>query len=133
MKKTIWPLWEKKRFDTMLEEIAHFISELADMFPAVKYRQAALHKTEVSAIQETEDLAMWKTLVGDDDQVLTRTMDDEMQCRRCSVTDWQANGNAKMWAGDDNVFGVESKNHEYKRFTASDSADIHLGNVNQGK
>jgi Prion-inhibition and propagation len=133
LKKATWALYEKRKFDTMLQEVTDFISELVDLFPAAKDDQTALCKIEVSAIKETEDLAMLKAVIGDDDQVLAGTVDDEMKHRGHRVTDWQANGNAKMWAGDDNAFGVESKSHYYSRFTVSDSADVRLGNVNRGQ
>jgi hypothetical protein len=133
LKKTAWALYEKKKFDTMLEDVTTFVNELVDLFPAAKDDQAALCKTEVSAIKETEDLTMLKAVIGDDDQVLAGTVADEMQRRGHRVTDWETKGNAKMWAGDDNAFGVESKSHGFSRFTVSDSADVRLGNVNRGK
>jgi Prion-inhibition and propagation len=133
LKKTAWALYEKKKFDTMLDEVTAFVNELLDLFPAAKDDQVALCKAEVSAIKETEDLVMLEAVIGNDDQVLAGTVADEMQHRGHRVTDWEVKGNAKMWAGDDNAFGVESKSHEYSRFTVSGSADVRLGNVNRGK
>jgi hypothetical protein len=133
VKKTAWALYEKKKFDTMLEEVTAFVNELVDLFPAAKDDQAALCKTEVSAIKETEDLAMLEAVIGDGDQVLAGAVADEMQRRGHRVSDWQAKDNAKVWVGDDNAFGVESKSHDFSRFTVSGSADVRLGNVNRGK
>jgi hypothetical protein len=133
LKKTTWALYEKKKFDTMIEDITGFVTQLVDLFPAAKEDQTALCKTEVSAIKETEDLALLKGIAGDDDNVLTIAVNGEMERRGHTVTNWTASGNAKMWAGDDNAFGVESKSHHFSVFSVSGAADVRLGNDNRGK
>ena len=131
-KKAVWALYEKKRFDTMIEDVTGFVSELVDLFPTAQEDQRALCKTEVSAIHKTEDLALLKDIASDDDKILAAEVEKEMDDRGHNVTDWKAGGSSKMWAGDDNASGVKSRGHNFARFTLSDHADVHLGNVNRG-
>ena len=132
-KKAAWALYEKKRFDGMIEDVTHFISELVDLFPAAKEAQKALCKAEVSAIRETQDLALLHDVACHDDEFLAAEVMKEIDGRGHRVTDWKAGGNPKMWVGDENAFGVNSKGHELARFTLSDYADVRLGNVNRGQ
>lgn len=56
-----------------------------------------------------------------------------MDYRGHNITEWKADGNSKMWAGDNNAIGVTSKSHNFIRFTVFDYADVNLGDVNKGK
>ncbi len=127
-KKAAWALYEKKRFDGMIEDVTGFISELVDLFPATQEYQKALCKTEVSAIRETQSLSLLNDVACGDDRILAAEVQKEMEIRGHSVTDWKASGNSKMWVGDENASGVNSKGH---RFAVSDYADVHLGNLNK--
>ena len=133
LKKTTWALYEKKRFNTLIEDVTGFVTQLVELFPVLQKDQAALCETEVSAIEETEDLTLLRRIAGDDDSVLTTAVNEEIDRRGHTVTDWKASGNAKMWAGDDNAFGVESKGHHFSAFSVSGSADVRLGNINRGR
>lgn len=131
-KKAVWSLYEKKRFDTMIEEVTGFVSDLVELFPAAQADQRALCKTEVSEVSETQDLVILNAVACEDDKMLAVEVKKEMISRGHIFSDWEAVGSAKMWAGDDNGFGVKSKGHNYARFTVSDDAYVHLGNVNRG-
>jgi Prion-inhibition and propagation len=133
LKKTTWALYEKKRFDTMIDDVTGFVNELVELFPAAQDNQRALCKAEVSAIKETQDLALLKDTVRGDDELLEAAVKKELENRGHTVTNWKAGGNVKLWAGDDNAFGVESKSHHFSEFSVSDFADVRLGNVNRGK
>ncbi len=130
-KKAAWALYEKKRFDGMIEDVTGFISELVDLFPATQEYQKALCKTEVSAIRETQSLSLLNDVACGDDRILAAEVQKEMEIRGHSVTDWKASGNSKMWVGDENASGVNSKGHNVARFAVSDYADVHLGNLNK--
>ena len=132
-KKAAWALYEKKRFEGMIEDVTGFISELVDLFPATQEDQKALCKTEVSAIRETQILSLLNDVACGDDRILAAEVKKEMVSRGHSVTDWKASGNSKMWIGDENASGVNSKGHNVARFTVSDYADVHLGNLNKGE
>ena len=133
LKKTKWALYEKKRFDTMIEDITGFVDELVDLFPAAQNDQKRLCDTEVSAIKENQDLVLLKDAISNDDRMLEEAVNKAMESRGSTFTNWNADGNSKMWAGDDNGFGVESKSHFFNTFSVSGNADVRLGNVNRGK
>lgn len=116
----------------MIDDVTGFVHELVDLFPATQEDQRALCKTEASAISETRDLALLNDIACEDDKMLAAEVKKEMDSRGHTVTDWKAEGNSKMWAGDENAPGVSSKDHNFARFTVSGSADVHLGNVNRG-
>lgn len=131
-KKAAWALYEKKRFDRMIEDVTDLTTQLVDLFPAAQDSQKSLCKTEVSAITETQDLALLDDIASKDDAMLSAEIKLEIVNRGHHFTDWEAHGRSNFWAGDENGFGVESRGHNFARFTVSDNADVHLGNVNHG-
>ncbi|KAL8731569.1 MAG: hypothetical protein Q9181_004255 [Wetmoreana brouardii] len=132
-KKAAWALYEKKRFERLIDDLVGFTSQLIDLFPAVQNDQKALCKTEVSAISGTQNLMLLSNVAYRGDDILLDKITRELSSRGHIVTDWKADGSSKMWAGDENAFGIESKGHNFARFTVSDYADVHLGNMNRGK
>lgn len=132
-KKAAWALYKKKRFEGIIEDVTSFISRLVDLFPAAQDNQRALCTTEVSAISQSQDLALLNNVAREDDQMFSAEITKELEKRGHNVIDWKADGSAKMWIGDKNAFGVNSKGHNAARFTVSDHADIHIGNMNEGK
>ena len=131
-KKAAWALYEKKRFERMIEDLTSFTSQLVDLFPAVQDEQRALCKTEISAISGTQDLMLLRNVACKDENILSDEIKREEDNRGHSVIDWKADGSSKMWAGDENAVGVNSKGHNFARFTVSKHADVHLGNINRG-
>ncbi|CAL8584989.1 hypothetical protein XPA_010571 [Xanthoria parietina] len=131
-KKIAWAIYEKKSFDRLIDDVTGLVHDLVDLFPAAQEDQKTLCKAEVSAIEETRDLALLNDIACKDDEILAAEVKKEMNSRGHIVTDWKAGGNSKMWAGDENAPGVNSKGHNFARFELSDSADVHLGNVNRG-
>ena len=106
--------------------------DLVDFFPAVQEDQKALCKAELSTIKETRDLALLNDIACKDDDIFAAKMKKEMNSRGHVVTDRKAGGNSNMWAGDENAPGMDSKGHNFARFTGSESADVHLGDRNRG-
>ena len=49
-----------------------------------------------------------------------------------SITSKKATGSSMVWEGDKDGFRVDSKGHNFARFTVSDHADVHFGNVSKG-
>ena len=132
-KKTAWALYEKKRFEGMIDNVTGFISRLVDLFPTTQDDQRALYTTEISVINKSQDLALLDNVAREDDQIFSAEITKELEKRGHNVTDWKADGSSKMWIGDKNAFGVNSKGHSAARFTVSDHADIRIGNINEGK
>lgn len=133
LKKMTWALYEKKKFDTMIADVTGFVSKLVELFPTTQDNQRALCRAEVSAIEDDRDLVLWKTIACENDNLLEAVVNNEMQNRGHTVTKWKADGKAKMWAGDENEFGVEIKYHHFSEFSVSDDADVRLGNMNRGQ
>ena len=131
-KKAAWALYEKKRFDRLIEDVTDFVSQLIELFPAAYEDQRGFCRAEVAAVNGTQ-LALLEEIVGEDDTLLAAEVRKELDSRGHTFTDWKAGGYSKMWAGDENSFGIESKGHTFARFTVTDSADVHLGNRNRGR
>ena len=130
-KKAAWALYEKKRFEGLIDYVNGFISDLVDLIPAAQERQRALCKTEVSSINKSQDLLLLNNVAREDDPMFSAEIINELDKRGHNVTDWKADGSSKLWIGDKNAFGVNSKGHVAARFTVSDHADIHIGNINE--
>ena len=131
-KKAMWALYDKKKFDRMIEDITGFINQLVNLFPAAQDDQRALCRSEVAAFPRAQDLALLNDIVHGDDQILSGEIEREMESRGHVFTDWVAGENSKMRAGDINAFGVKGKGHTFARFSVSGNAEVHLGNVNWG-
>ena len=132
-KKAAWALYEKKRFEGMIEEVTSFTNQLVDLFPAAQDDQRALCIADVSVINRSQDLALLQNAIGKGDQMFTNEVKKELEKRGHVVADWKADGSSKMWIGDRNASGVNGNSHHAARFTVSDHADIHIGNFNEGK
>lgn len=117
----------------MIEDITGFIDQLVDLFPTVQEDLKALCRTELSTISTTQDLVLLDDVACKDDKILAAEVEKEIDSRGHTFNDWKASGNSKMWAEDDNAFGVQSKGHTYTKFELSDEAYVHLGNRNRGK
>lgn len=89
--------------------------------------------TEVSAINRPQDLALLRNIVGEEDQMFRNKIREELEKRGHVVTDWKADGSSKIWIGDKNTFGVDSKGYHALRCTVSDCADIRIENMNKGR
>lgn len=133
MKKTTWALYEKKRFDTLIDDVTGFVDKLIELFPAAQDHQKTLCKIEVYAILESQDLALLKDVACTNDRILEEVVDKEVKNRGHRIVNWRAEGDAKLWIGDDNAFGVVSKGHHSSAFSVSDRADVHIGNMNRGQ
>ncbi|KAL9036035.1 MAG: hypothetical protein Q9214_006313 [Letrouitia sp. 1 TL-2023] len=132
-KKAAWALYEKRRVERMIDDVNGFINNLVDLFPTAQDDQRACCRIEVFTINKSQDLSLLNDIACKDDQMLSAEITRELDNRGHNVTDWKANGSSKMWAGDENAFGVDSKGHNFARFTLSGHADVHLGNINRGK
>jgi len=129
--KAKWALYEKKKFDNMIEEINDSIAELVDMFPATLEDQKASSKQEIQGLEETQDLALLKE-VAQDDEILMDAVKDLAEQRGHSFQDLVFTGSS-VHAGDINEAGVAGKGHSYTRINVSDRSKVHLGNVNRGR
>lgn len=131
-KKITWALYEKKKFEGMIGDVVTFTDDLVALFPATQENQRALCVAEVSTIDKSQDLVLLNEVAGKDDQMFSAEITKELEKHGHYFTDWKAEGDSKIWAGDDNAPGVKSKRHNFARFVVSGHADVHLGNINRG-
>jgi hypothetical protein len=108
LKKTAWALYEKKKFEMMIQEVTTFVGDLVVLFPDLQDDQRTLCKAEVRAIEDGQDLVILEELVSEDDKMLDEEVKGEMAGRGHIVTDWKVDGNSEMWAGDEGI-AVEAK------------------------
>lgn len=116
----------------MIDDVIDFVHELIDLFLATQEDQRALCKTKVFAISKTHDLALLNDIACENDKMLATKVKKKMNSRDHTVIEWKAEGNSKMWAGDENAPAVSNKGHNFARFIVLDFANVHLENVNKG-
>ena len=133
IKKTKWALYEKRKFDGMINDINGFVNDLVELFPASVETQRLLCGTEISSIKDTEDLLLLKDVASQDDTILKESVARELEYRGHTLTEFTAKGDSKTRVGDKNGIGVASKSHHVSKFTISDGAGLHVGNVNAGE
>ncbi|KAI4265738.1 MAG: hypothetical protein L6R38_009210 [Xanthoria sp. 2 TBL-2021] len=131
-KKAKWALYEKKRFDRMIEDVMVFINQLVNLFPAAEDNQRGLCKLEVEAFQKPQELALLNDAAQGDDEILSGEIKRQMETRGHVVTNYSAGGNTSTFIGDDIAFGVEGKSHTFNGFSASGNAVVRLGNIYRG-
>lgn len=131
--KARWALYEKKKFDRLIEDITEFVDKLVMLFPGSPQAQAQLCESEVTEIQNDEDLATLQAIAGGDDELLQRTIEAKRASRGGHDTsDWTVEG-GKVRIGDDNDFDRESVGHRAHGFKINGSADVWIGNRNKGR
>ena len=67
LQKAAWALYEKKKFDRLIEDVAGFVDTLEQQFPGVQKRQEALCRQDISDIEDTEGLKLLRDVAGKDD------------------------------------------------------------------
>ncbi|KAI9761526.1 MAG: hypothetical protein M1840_001789 [Geoglossum simile] len=107
-KRFTWAIYQKGKFNSIIENITEFVDKLVVLFPAAYDNRLSLCQEEVS-------------------QLLTDAVDQELKSRGHTFTDFE------LQARDCNGPGVENKGHYYSNFKATDNVVIHLGNVNEGR
>ncbi|KAI9770335.1 MAG: hypothetical protein M1840_003494 [Geoglossum simile] len=128
-KRFAWAVYQKGKFDSMIEDITEFVDKLVVLFPAAHDNRLSLCKEEVSHIETEQDLKLLKD-IAPGDKLLTDVVNRELKSRGHTFTGFDLRGHAELQAGDRNGPGVESKSHYYGNVKATDNVVMHLGNVN---
>ncbi|KAL8719559.1 MAG: hypothetical protein Q9181_008051 [Wetmoreana brouardii] len=131
-KKAMWALYEKKKFDRLIDDVTVFIGQLVGLFPAAQEEQRALCKMEIVKFPQRQDLALLNDIVPGDDQILSGEITRKMAGRGHFYTNLVASENSQVRAGDDNASGMNSRGNVYNGLNASGNSVVHLGNVNRG-
>ena len=130
LRKTKWALYEKRKFDSMIDDLSVFVKELVELFPSQEERYRELCKDEVLTIKNEDELVLLNAVSGNDEMLRNAVRGRDPHGH--SAVDWNVGGTAKIWIGDKNSHGLESKTHTARRFIISDSAHVWIGNENQG-
>ena len=129
-RKTKWALYEKRKFDAMIDDVSCFVKELVELFPSQEQQQKELCRYEVQSVNRDERELL--STISDEDELMQNTI-REIDPRGHSVMDSIVGGNSRFRLGDDNGWGVESKAHSAGNFIVSGSANVWVGNRNEGR
>jgi hypothetical protein len=70
LQKASWALYNKKKFDRLVEDLTGFVDTLETVFPAVAQLQAVICKGEVEEFEDVKDLPILGDAAGKDDKLL---------------------------------------------------------------
>jgi hypothetical protein len=74
VQKAAWALYEKKKFDRLIEDVTGFMDTLERAFPGTRERQEALCIQETSEIGGTDGLKLLGDIAGKHDTLLTEAV-----------------------------------------------------------
>ena len=131
-KKARWALYDKKKFNTLIDDINEMINQLRQLFPGKMEEQMRLCTTQVKEIENEEDLRLLHEVIEDNDDIFKKAVSDTLKSRGHRVDKWTLEGTAQHRVGDDNVAGAEGKGHYISNITCSGSSNGWLGNRNNG-
>lgn len=132
-KRARWALYDKKKFDRLIDDINGFINELTGLFPEQVEEQKRLCSAEFRETENDEDLRLLQGVIEDDDEILKKAVNDELKARGHNVSEWILNDGAQHRVGDDNAMGVEGKGHHIGKIVCSGTSKGWLGNRNIGE
>jgi hypothetical protein len=123
-----WAVYEKKKFDTMIESVAGFVDKLVELFPAAQNNRVALCKAEVVEIKDEEELRLVKDVVGKDDALLLKTVNEALRYGyKTFVEGYTSEGRAKVHIGDNLAKGEKSESLYVLNSSAGEDATVHIG------
>ena len=126
----------KKRFETLITSIHTSVQNLIELFPApVIDQMRQLSSVETSSLASCEDVQLLQQACGDDDEMLSEALKQEVALRSHFVSDWDVSGQARVRIGDRSMStGAWNSptgpyaSHMATRFVVLDSADVWIGN-----
>ncbi|KAF3029617.1 hypothetical protein E8E12_000606 [Didymella heteroderae] len=72
--KAKWALYQEKQFRRLIEDITELVDSLVELFPATQQTQRELCDREVSAIGESEGIAVLKEIAAAQDRLLEQAI-----------------------------------------------------------
>jgi hypothetical protein len=90
--KAAWALYEKKKFDRLIEDVTGFVDSLEKEFPGAEKRQKALCEHEVSEISDGDSLKLLGDIAGCDDTLLTEAITATLAARGTIYRNFEING-----------------------------------------
>lgn len=139
VQKASWALYEKNRFDHLIDEVRDLVNDLVELLPENAVRlQRNIATIEVSEITDEKAMELLVDVTGDDDTLLQEVAKKAIEERTGHVyRDMETSGKAKVAMGDTYGTawnqGVQKSSHLYERNKASDEARVQYGNIYGGK
>ena len=131
LQKAAWALYEKKKFDRLIEDVTGFVGTLEQEFPGARERQEALCVQEVSEIGDTDGLKLLGDITGKDDTLLTEAVTKVLAARGTSYRNFEISGDetARTHVGK-RYASVESYSEQgdvFDGFKISGRGSTHVG------
>jgi hypothetical protein len=116
MKRAKWAMYEKNRFDTIIESVSGFVNQLVELFPALQETQVENCRKEVVEIESTEELGLLQEIMGEGDKLLNEFITEALKSvyEGHVIKDFEVEG--KQWIGDRNTPDRESKSYYVQNF-----------------
>ena len=130
-RKTSWALYEKRRFNNLIDNINTSVADLMDIVP--KEKQASICSRDMDRIKDIEQLKILQSVSDEDDKVLRDAISGRMKSTDLrSFSNFEADDKAKYHLGDKN-YGVEAKSYNLNatNFRAKGSSEVFIGNENR--
>lgn len=109
LQKAAWALYEKKRFDRLIEDVTGFVDALEQEFPGTRERQEALCIQETSEIGDTDGLKLLGDIAGQDDTLLMEVVTKTLAARGTTYRNFEISGEEA------------ARTHVGKRYAAGES------------
>lgn len=131
--KTKWALYEKRKFDEMINDLSIFIKELDELFPSQEQRQKELCRYEVQSVNGDERKLL-STISAEDGLMQSTIMEDDP--RGHSAINWTAGGNPPAALARGQIYvsdhatvhiGDQYFMKSAEDFYVSDYATVHIG------
>ena len=127
--KARWALYEKKKFTSLISDIDIFVSDLLELVPASRDRQAAICKADIGKFDDLRCLKALRQVTPEDDSILKEAVAHRMNSTGHTFSDFEVDGKARFHFGDRN-YAVEGKSHKASHFTLKGDSDGWIGNEN---
>ncbi|KAH8597783.1 prion-inhibition and propagation-domain-containing protein [Bisporella sp. PMI_857] len=137
LQKISWALYEKSKFDRLIEDVSGLVDSLETVFPPEVLELATvICQTEVEEYEKVDDLILLGEAAGRDDRLLTETITRAVTTKGNQYENFEINGDAGFEATLGNTYGVgrnrEGDGNVYKGFKMGGKGSTHLGDTFQG-
>ena len=137
LQKISWTLYEKSKFDRLVEDVTGLVDSLEQVFPPVVLELASeICKGEVEEYENVEDLVLLGDAAGKDDRLLTETVTRSAAAKGNHYENFEISGETEMKATLGNMYGLgrnrEGDGNVYKGFKLSGKGSSLLGDTFEG-
>jgi len=132
LEEEAWALYEKRKFDWLIEGVTRSVDALDQQFPGARERQGALCKQELSEIKDTDGLKLLGDIAGKDDTLLTESVTNALAAQGTVYRNFEISGDktAKTHVGKEYAAGESyiERGDTFEGFKISGKGSTHVGN-----